>query len=98
MATLRIRLTKDQWLAIIEEQARSGQTIRAFCKERDIGLASFCKWKKIAQEKSDKVSPQISPVDVVDDSQSAANTSSKKTAVTLIVRPSVTLTIQTGLA
>ena len=46
MKTRQPRRTKTQWTEIIEQQSQSGQTIRTFCKENDIGLASFGKWKQ----------------------------------------------------
>lgn len=35
------RLTQDQWRALIEEQATSGQTAMAFCAERGIDNKYF---------------------------------------------------------
>ena len=35
-----------RWAEIIESQCESGQSIRAFCAERDIALSSFRYWRK----------------------------------------------------
>ena len=40
------RRTRAQWQEIIEAQARSGQTAKAYCREQAIGLASFYQWRK----------------------------------------------------
>lgn len=40
------RLTQDQWRALINEQAASGQTATAFCAERGIDNKYFCTRKK----------------------------------------------------
>lgn len=34
----------SQWQRLIDHQARSGDTAAAFCREHDIGYASFMRW------------------------------------------------------
>jgi len=46
MRKMRPRLSKEQWASIIEQQIQSELSIELFCQERDIGLASFAKWKR----------------------------------------------------
>ena len=46
MKKMRPRMSKGQWAAIIEQQRQSDLSIELFCQERDIGLASFNKWKR----------------------------------------------------
>jgi putative transposase len=37
---------REYWSKLIAEQEASGQTIRAFCKERGLGDHSFYYWRK----------------------------------------------------
>jgi len=46
MRKMRPRMGKEQWASIIEQQSESELSIEVFCQERDIGLASFAKWKR----------------------------------------------------
>ena len=39
------RRSPEQWADIIQAQTHSGKTIRAFCADQEIALASFGKWK-----------------------------------------------------
>ena len=45
MGTTRQRRRAD-WLELVSEQARSGQGVAAFCRERGIRTSSFYGWKK----------------------------------------------------
>ena len=40
------RRSKNEWQALIDEQATSGLTQRAFCDQRGIPLATFGYWKR----------------------------------------------------
>ena len=40
------RRTRKQWLQLIEEWQRSGESAKHFCTERSISYASFCQWRK----------------------------------------------------
>ena len=97
MTTHKPRRTRAQWVQIIEQQNQSGQTIRAFCKENDIGLASFGKWKqKLAKENSedaDHSKPMFRPVSVSKPDEVKTSTI-EQTTVTLTFGSNVTLTIQ----
>lgn len=46
------RLTQDQWRALIDEQAASGQTARAFCAERGIDNRYFSTRKSQLSKRS----------------------------------------------
>jgi len=37
---------RQQWRKLISEQARSGQSVAAFCRERELGRSHFWWWKK----------------------------------------------------
>jgi putative transposase len=38
--------TSAQWQALVEQQQASGLSAVQFCKQQDIGYASFCNWRK----------------------------------------------------
>ncbi|MFU8765653.1 MAG: IS66 family insertion sequence element accessory protein TnpA [Haliea sp.] len=40
------RRTAQQWQALVEAWQQSGQSATRFCREQDIGYASFCQWRK----------------------------------------------------
>jgi len=40
------RKARRKWHKLISEQARSGQSVAAFCRERELGRSHFCWWKK----------------------------------------------------
>jgi len=46
--TKRERSTKARrkWQRLVSEQGRSGQTVAAFCRERELGRSHFFWWKK----------------------------------------------------
>lgn len=44
-----LRRSREQWLSIIEQQKESGLSVPQFCKEHDIGYASFSAWKRRTQ-------------------------------------------------
>jgi len=44
--TTRTRRTADQWRALIREQAGSGMSQEAFCKDKRLALSTFTNWKR----------------------------------------------------
>lgn len=36
----------EQWRALIQQWQQSGLSASAFCKQNDLGYASFCQWRK----------------------------------------------------
>ena len=38
--------TSAQWQALVDQQQASGLSAVQFCKQQDIGYASFCNWRK----------------------------------------------------
>jgi hypothetical protein len=42
----RVRRTKAQWKALLEEYATSGLTQAAFCQKHHIAPSGLCKWRK----------------------------------------------------
>ena len=49
----RIRRSPDQWQQLIDNQLASGLSAMAFCKEQNIGYASFCQWRNRLMNGSD---------------------------------------------
>ena len=45
-ANRRVRRSAEQWARLIEDQARSGLSIVAFCRERGIGASNFHYWRR----------------------------------------------------
>ncbi len=43
---MRTRRTPEQWRALIDQQRDSGLSAMQFCKQQNIGYASFCNWRK----------------------------------------------------
>ncbi|WP_018405406.1 IS66 family insertion sequence element accessory protein TnpA [Marinobacter gelidimuriae] len=37
---------QEQWQALVDQQRDSGLSATQFCKQEDIGYASFCRWRK----------------------------------------------------
>jgi len=42
----RSRQARRKWGKLISEQERSGQSVAAFCRERELGVSHFWWWKK----------------------------------------------------
>lgn len=43
---MRTYRTEEQWLALVDQQRNSGLSAPKFCKQENIGYASFCNWRK----------------------------------------------------
>ncbi|WP_077528986.1 IS66 family insertion sequence element accessory protein TnpA [Vreelandella utahensis] len=44
------RRTPEQWRDLVDQQRDSGLSAMQFCKQQDIGYASFCNWRKRLSE------------------------------------------------
>lgn len=42
----RSRKARRKWQRLVSEQGRSGQSVAAFCRERELGRSHFFWWKK----------------------------------------------------
>ena len=42
----RAHRSESDWNTLIQQQTSSGQSVRAFCKQKDIGCQSFYFWRK----------------------------------------------------
>jgi len=40
------RRSAEQWQALVKQWQQSGQSAKDFCREHDLGYASFCQWRK----------------------------------------------------
>jgi len=47
------RRTPAQWQSLVAQWQQSGQSATQFCKDNDIGYASFCNWRKQLIESSE---------------------------------------------
>ena len=63
------RRTADQWQSLINEQSESKLSAPEFCKQHNVGYASFCQWRKRLSEANQPLasfvaleSPLSSPV------------------------------------
>ncbi|WP_300499690.1 IS66 family insertion sequence element accessory protein TnpB [Marinobacter sp.] len=43
---MRKHRTPEQWQALVDQQRTSGLSAPQFCKQENIGYASFCNWRK----------------------------------------------------
>ena len=43
---MRKHRTPEQWQALVDQQHDSGLSAPQFCKQENIGYASFCNWRK----------------------------------------------------
>ena len=43
---MRKHRTPEQWQALVDQQHDSGLSASKFCKQENIGYASFCNWRK----------------------------------------------------
>lgn len=54
---MRKHRTPDQWQTLVNQQLDSGLSASRFCKQENIGYASFCNWRKrLAGPSTDQVS------------------------------------------
>jgi len=49
--------TPEQWQALVDQQRASGLSAPQFCKQENIGYASFCNWlKRLSDPSTDEAS------------------------------------------
>lgn len=59
------RRTPEQWLALVDQWQRSGQSAARFCEANAIGYASFCNWRKrFADEQAAPADQDVSFIDI----------------------------------
>ena len=55
----RIRRSREEWQRLIDEQAGSGLTQGAFCREHSLSVASFQNWKRRLATEDTVVEPWL---------------------------------------
>ena len=55
------RRSAQQWQALVEQWQTSGQNASEFCREQNIGYASFCQWRKRLQQDTSSPSTDGTP-------------------------------------
>ena len=50
----RVRRDALQWRTLIEQQRASGQSVKDFCAEHDLGEASFYAWRRHLRQQADQ--------------------------------------------
>ena len=60
------RRSADQWQALVNEQRESSLSAPEFCKQQNLGYASFCQWRKRLQETTSEPDQQTPSFVVVD--------------------------------
>jgi len=45
------RRTADQWQALIEQHAHSSQSITEFCRNQNLAVSSFHRWRRVLRQK-----------------------------------------------
>jgi len=74
----RPRRDASQWRALVEQQRVSGQSVKAFCAEHDLGEASFYAWRRHLRQSADPAgggSSQASASPPPTDAKESASTS-----------------------
>lgn len=54
MRRKRVSRRAEDWKRIVETWAGSGESQRAYCAKRDVGLSSFIRWRKLLREVNGK--------------------------------------------
>lgn len=47
----KLKLSRDQWLALVAEYAQSGLNVAEFCAAKDVSAQSFYQWKRMAERR-----------------------------------------------
>lgn len=58
--------TPEQWQALIDQQRNSGLSAPQFCKQENIGYASFCNWRKRLSDQPTDNSPDSGEASFLD--------------------------------
>jgi len=58
----RRRKARQQWQRLVSAQARSGQSVAAFCRERELRASHFFWWKKRLRAAGPDPAPRETPV------------------------------------
>ena len=62
-----------EWRRIIDEQRRGGESVRAFCRKRQLRESSFYRWRREIELRDREVGSKVlAPVVFVDESRDAS--------------------------
>jgi hypothetical protein len=73
--TKRRKKARTKWRRLISEQARSGQTVTAFCRERGLCRPYFFAWKKRLREDTEDTAVKFLEVQLTEAAPKAAGDS-----------------------
>ena len=73
---MRKHRTPEQWQALVDQHRDSGLSASQFCKQENIGYASFCNWRKRLSASSIKESPESGKAGFLDLSSLMGNSPS----------------------
>ena len=73
---MRKHRTPEQWQALVDQQRDSGLSAPQFCKQENIGYASFCNWRKRLSDPSTNDSAESGEAGFLDLSSLMGNSSS----------------------
>lgn len=85
---MKQRITKQQWLDLLNEQAKSGMSVAAFCRDNHINVKNFYNHRSQARKLVTKSSP-FSRAHLTSESQSTAAVTLRHGATQLSFPPSV---------
>ena len=63
---MRKHRTPEQWQVLVDQQRSSGLSAMQFCKQENIGYASFCNWRKRLSDHSVSVDSDSSDAGFLD--------------------------------
>ena len=96
MSKRNARRTADEWNHIIADFRRSGLSMQAYCKQNQLAMATFSKWKNRLAHPAPEAKQAPSFVPLVRADQTPSQTTS---SINLQIGPSITLNISvTGAA
>ena len=91
------RRSAAQWQALVEQWQQSGQSARQFCREQELGYASFCQWRRRLTQDGDPASePGTQEASFIDLSSLGPSASSGGWHIVLRLGGGVELTLSQG--
>lgn len=93
---VRRNVSKErQWRAWVEKQRRSGQAVRAFCREQELNEASFYRWRREFGTTRSEVTA-LAPIVVIEELGGDAKSSKWSTAIEILLRGGTTVRVPGG--
>lgn len=92
-----------KWRGVLEEQRQSGESVRAFCRERGLKEASFYRWRQVIGRRDAEVTQaeastsMLAPVVVVKErSHSNSSHFERSVAIEILLRGGATVRVPCG--